>query len=463
MYKTTTEIKVGLFVLTAIAVFIWMAVRLGGFSLTSKDTYNISTVFPSAVGLKQGVAVEVAGIQVGTVARIELYDNNQAMVIMAIQDGIRLPVDSTAFIRASGILGDKYVELVPGSSQVEKLDSGDRIATAKAAADVSDVMQQLGDIAADLKKITGPLAEGNTGSDLKEMVSNLRDMSERLSNLVSTNEAGLSDTLSSLNTAMANLQEITGKINSGQGSLGRLVNSDDTVNELNASLASIRSITERIESGEGTLGRLVNDDTTVDKIDQALTSLTGYFEKEDKFKVFVEYRADYLTRHDFLKSTVNVRLQPAPDRYYLLGVTGDYFGKYKRSDYRTTDADGNVRNSINEEWRRDKLKFNAQIARRYYDVVVRGGMIESGAGFGLDYYLDEDNLRLTFEMFSGDFDHNPHLRAEASYNIWKIFYLTVGYDDFISDQHRASPYFGMGLQFNDDDLKYLLSGASSMF
>ncbi len=463
MYKSSTEVKVGLFVLAAIGIFIWMAVRLGGFSLTSKDTYNITTVFPSAVGLKQGVAVEVAGIQVGTVARIELFDNNQARVVLAIQDGIRLPVDSAAFIRASGILGDKFVELVPGSSDLEKLEAGDQIATARAAADVSDVMQQLGDIAADLKKITGPLAEGNTGADIRDMVANLKDMSERLSGIVSANETGLTETLTALNSTMLNLQDITSKINSGQGSLGQLVNDDSTIRDLNYSLASMRNIAEKIESGEGTLGRLVNDDQTIDKIDNALTSLTGYFDKEDRFKVFVEYRADYLTRHDYLKSTVNVRIQPAPDRYYLLGVTGDYFGQYKRTDYRTRDANGIERDSFKEEWRRDKLKFNAQIARRYYDLVVRGGLIENGAGLGLDYYLDEDNLRLTFEAFSGDFDRRAHLRAEASYNIWKIFYVSAGYDDFISDQHRASPYFGFGLRFNDDDIKYLLSGASSLF
>ncbi|MDR2946113.1 MAG: MCE family protein [Candidatus Adiutrix sp.] len=462
MYKSSTEIKVGFFVLLALGMFVWMAVRLGGFSIGAGDSYTISTIFPSAGGLKPGVAVEVAGIQVGKVARIELYDNNQALVAMAIQEGLLLPSDSTAFIRASGILGDKYVEIVPGHDLGAKLASGANIASAKATGDVSDVMKQLGDIADDIKKITGPLAEGDTGSDLRDMVASLKDMGERLDRLMANNEEGLSETLASLQVTMENLQAITNKINSGEGSLGQLVNSDETVSQLNSSLASIRQVAEKIDSGEGTLGRLVNDETTIDKIDQTLSSITGFLEKDAKLKVFVDYRADYLTRHEFMKSTVNIRLQPAPDRYYLLGVTGDYFGQYRRSDYRNTRSDGSVLENTQEEWRRDKLKFNAQIARRYYDAVIRGGLIESGAGFGVDYYLDDDNLRLTFEVFSADFDHNPHMRAEASYNIWKIFYATIGYDDFISDQHRASPYFGVGIQFNDDDLKYLLSGASSL-
>ncbi|UQZ88580.1 hypothetical protein C4J81_04910 [Deltaproteobacteria bacterium Smac51] len=461
MYKSSTEIKVGLFMLAAIGIFVWMAVRLGGFSIGSADTYQLSTVFPTAAGLKRGVAVEVAGIQVGTVIRIELYDDQQALVTMAIQDGIRLPQDSTAFIRASGVLGDKYVELVPGHPTEEKLADNDMIMNAKASADMSELFEKLGGIADDIKKITGPMAEGNTGSDIQELVANLKAVSQRLDTLVADNESGLKETLVNLNESMSNLREITDKIASGQGTLGQLINDDGAMREIRSALSSIQGIAGKINDGEGTLGRLVNDETTIDKIDQALTGINNYLEKEDKFKVFVEYRADYLTRHDYLKSTVNVRLQPAPDRYYLLGVTGDYFGSYSRTDYKNKEGH-TVRTSTKEKWERNKLKFNAQIARRFYDVVIRGGLIESGAGFGVDYYLDDDNLKLTFEMFSGDFDHNPHLRAEASYNIWKIFYVSLGYDDFISDQHRASPFVGFGFAFSDDDLKYLLSGASSI-
>ncbi len=447
--------------LAAIGVFVWMAVSLGGFSLGSGDTYQLSTVFPSATGLKRGVAVEVAGIQVGTVVRIELYDDQQALVTMAIQEGIRLPQDSTAFIRASGVLGDKYVELVPGLPTEEKLDEGDRIMNARAAADMGELFEKLEGIADDVKKITGPLADGGTGSDLKDLVSNLKDVSARLDSLVADNETGLRDTLANLNESMANLRDITDKISSGQGTLGQLVNDGGVMEDLRSALGSIQGIAGKINSGEGTLGRLVNDESTIDKIDQALTGINEYLEKEDKFKISVDYRADYLTRHDYLKSTVNIRIQPAPDRYYLLGVTGDYFGGYSRKDYKYTDAGGS-RKSTRESWDRNELKFNAQIARRFYDLVIRGGLIESGAGFGLDYLLDDDNLKLTFEMFSGDFDHNPHLRAAASYNVWKIFYVSLGYDDFVSDQHRASPFVGFGFSFNDDDLKYLLSGATTV-
>ena len=78
---------------------------------------------------------------------------------------------------------------------------------------------------------------------------------------------------------------------------------------------------------------------------------------------------------------------------------------------------------------------------------------------GVDYLALDDALKFTFEGYSGNFDHDPHLRAAITYNFWKYFYVTGGYDDFISDQDRESPFLGVGLSFNDDDLKWLLTSA----
>jgi phospholipid/cholesterol/gamma-HCH transport system substrate-binding protein len=253
-----------------------------------------------------------------------------------------------------------------------------------------------------------------------------------------------------------NLEGITERISQGQGTLGQLIYDDDVVNELKGSLASIRDVTQKISSGQGTLGRLVNDSGTADKIDKALDSVNEYLEKGDEIVVALDFRADFMTRFSFLKGGAGVRIYTSPDRYYLLGVTADYFGSYQRTDF--TGAGG----TYTEEARnRSRLKINAQIAQRFYNFVVRGGIIESGAGIGIDYLMFDDNLIWTFEAFSGDFDHNPHLRAMATWRFWKFMYVSAGYDDFISDLHRSSPFVGVGFWFTDDDLKMLLGSASS--
>ncbi|MDR1084871.1 MAG: MCE family protein [Deltaproteobacteria bacterium] len=456
MYSSSTEIKVGLFVLAALAVVVWMALRLGVFSGFGSDYYTISAVFDEASGLKVGVAVEVAGINVGRVANVSLYGSNRALVTMAILNNVHLSDDSRAVIRAQGVLGDKFVEIFPGSSAGAPLTSGARIEETVSAVDMSELMEKLASVADDLKILTSSLTKDNGGQELRDIVTNVRDLSKSLKDLTEANGPGISKAVEKLGTVADNLVSITDRINKGQGSLGQLINDDSAIRELRSTMASIRQITDKIGSGEGTLGRLVNDETTVDKIDQALTGINNYLESADSLQVTVDYRADWMTRYDYLKSTVGIKLQTSPYRYYLLGVTGDYFGNYSRTDYTLNGQDYRRENRD-----RGKLKFNAQIAQRFYDAVIRGGIFESGAGLALDYYLLDDALLLTMEAFSGDFDHNPHLRAMASYRFWKYFYIGAGYDDFISDLHRSSPFFSFGFSFTDDDLKQLFKGASS--
>jgi phospholipid/cholesterol/gamma-HCH transport system substrate-binding protein len=456
MYKTSTEIKVGLFVLAALLVMGWMAFRLGSLN-TYRDTYyQIDAVFDQVTGLKQGVAVEIAGIGVGHVSGITLQED-KAKVTMLILNGVTLPVDTHAYVKSQGILGDKYVELVPGTKGADNVAPGGHLEHATSAEDLTVLVEKLGAVADDLRKLTTALTSDGGDEDIREIIRNVRDVSESLNQLTKENGPSFTNTLASMEKASRNLEIITDKVSRGEGTLGQLINSDSLIRDVQGAMTSIRDITEKINRGEGTIGRLVNDETTVDKLDQVLTGVSDYLEEGSNIQVALDFRVDFMTRYSFVKGGVGVKIFTSPDRYYLLGVTADYFGSYERKDF-TSGADSWYTESRN----RSRLKINAQIAQRFYNFVIRGGVIESGGGVGFDYYLLDDNLVLTFEAFSGDFDHNPHLRAMATYKIWKFMYLTAGYDDFISDLHRSSPFFGIGFLFTDDDLKMLFSSAGSL-
>jgi phospholipid/cholesterol/gamma-HCH transport system substrate-binding protein len=455
MYKTSTEIKVGLFVLAALLVTAWMALRLGGFKSYDTGYYQLEAVFDQVSGLKNGVSVEVAGISVGRVGEINLQDG-RAHVTMYILNGVTLPTDTRAVIKAQGILGDKYVELAPGTGGEGPLRAGETISNTASAEDLGVLLQKLSSVADDLKVLTSSLTADGGGQELREIMDNVREMSANLNQLVKDNGPGLTETLANLDKVSQNIMDITERISSGKGTLGQLIYDDSVMRELRGSLSSIREVTQKIASGEGTIGRLVNDSATADKIDQALDSVNEYLEKGDEIVIALDFRADFMTRFNFMKGGAGVRIYTSPDRYYLLGVTADYFGSYERKDF-----SGPGGNYTEESRNRSKLKINAQIAQRFYNFIIRGGIIESGAGIGIDYLAFDDDLTLTFEAFSGDFDHNPHLRAMATWRFWKFMYISAGYDDFISDLHRSSPFIGLGFWFTDDDLKMLLGGAGN--
>jgi phospholipid/cholesterol/gamma-HCH transport system substrate-binding protein len=252
--------------------------------------------------------------------------------------------------------------------------------------------------------------------------------------------------------------QITEKINRGEGTIGKLIHDEETVETMNKTLIALKEIGEKINRGEGTIGKLIHDEETVDNLNTTLSSINEYLQKEERFQTYIDYRGEYLFDSDDMKSYLSLRIQPKEDKYYLLQLVDDPAGREEET-VTTTTVDGVSTTETRKEIEKDKLKFSAQIAKRYYNLGLRGGLFESSGGVAADYYLFDDRLVLSMEAFDFDPDENPHLKFKADYRPFQYLYLTGGFDDFISDEGKESVFFGMGLQFSDQDLKTLLSGA----
>ncbi|MBW2091787.1 MAG: MCE family protein [Deltaproteobacteria bacterium] len=515
MSKFSTEAKVGVLVLVGIILLGYMTLKLGRFQIGADKGILVTAVFDTASGLKKGVPVEVAGIEIGTVEDITLQQG-RALVTLKIRSDLDLGSDSQAIIRTAGVLGDKYVEIIPGLTGAPPLKDGDQIVRTIAPADVDQIIMKIGEISDDIKKVTKSLTDvfgGPEGAaDMRQILNNLRDMSKSLNKIILENQEDINSliksltafskdiqnisskhkedieailvnfrrsseeltktitaarditeqisqgkgtlgklfkeetTIDNLNQTLASLKEAVQKINRGEGALGKLLTDTETSQDVTQALASLRDISEKISQGQGTIGRLINDETTVEKVDEALSGLNKAITKIDTFRLYVDYHSDYMFDYSEAKSYLNFKLQPREDKYYLVGLVDDPRGVYHREIRTVTGpAPGDSATTT-----------IAQFAKRYYDLVIRAGIFESAAGIGTDYYLLDDKVRLTFEMFDFSSDiGNVHLKLGAYYDFLNFFYLSAGYDD-IANSDFSSWYLGLGLKFSDDDLKYLL-------
>ena len=117
--KQHTEILVGIFILVGIITITFLALRMGDFGLLNNTQYIIKAEFTSASGLKKGAHVEMAGVSVGKVKNIIFNPETYlAEVYIAIENNIKVPEDSTASIRTAGIIGDKFLKISPGGSEI---------------------------------------------------------------------------------------------------------------------------------------------------------------------------------------------------------------------------------------------------------------------------------------------------------------------------------------------------------
>jgi phospholipid/cholesterol/gamma-HCH transport system substrate-binding protein len=487
MFSISSEAKVGLFVLVGLIILGYMSFQVGKQTFSLKKGYTLDVVFDSAAGLDRDASVQIAGVEVGRVDSISLKDG-KALVRLRMGANVKLEKDAIAAIKTHGILGDKYVELYPGTHGADVLGPGEQIAKTERPTDIDKLLHQIGLIADDIRGVTGSLNRvlaGQAGEEaIKSILKNAKDFTSNLNNVIVSNEAALraaldntrqltgnlnqivtkndekvTQVMDSLKTAslemektFATLSEITGGINRGEGTIGQLIKDETTADKLNKTLASLQEVTEKINEGRGSIGRLINDDETVRNLNEGLAGINRYVTKAEQFRTFLNYRGEYLFEKSNAKSYLDVRIQPTQDKFYILGIVSDPKGRRTTRDYIT----GGVTTRV-EEWDRNGVLFNLQIGKRYRDLVLRGGFLESTGGVGIDYFALNDKLKFSLEAFDFSKERRAHLKAGVEYQLFKHLYLSAGWDDFISDQDNRSIYGGISIRFEDDDLKYLLS------
>lgn len=142
MKKTNLEIVVGAFLLAGFISFSWLAVKMGDINPFQNETYPVTARFTSISGLKEGSTIELAGVVVGKVSQIELDAGDyEAVVHLNIDKSIELTDDSIASIRTSGIIGDKFIKLTPGGSDI-MLAAGDEIDETESAISLEELVSK---------------------------------------------------------------------------------------------------------------------------------------------------------------------------------------------------------------------------------------------------------------------------------------------------------------------------------
>ncbi|MGA0806366.1 MAG: outer membrane lipid asymmetry maintenance protein MlaD [Pseudohongiellaceae bacterium] len=142
MSKLNIQMITGIFVIIGILCFTYTAVSIGGVRFTEQPGYTLHARFSSISGLQTGAIVEAAGVRVGVVNRIAFDpENYEAIVSMRINQDVPVQEDAIAAIRTQGIIGEKYVKIVPGGFE-ELLGDGDEIVETESAVSLEELVSK---------------------------------------------------------------------------------------------------------------------------------------------------------------------------------------------------------------------------------------------------------------------------------------------------------------------------------
>lgn len=276
MSEHRNELKVGATLVFAGIVLVFGILWLGGFEF-GETKYPLTVVFPEVGGLAPGDRVTVAGLESGNVEDLGLMPDGKVQVHIMVRKDIKIPTDSRFSVASYGLIGAKTVTVRPGVAG-EFYEPG---ATVIGGYDkgLGDVMSEMGEALAEIrsvlksadevisdeegrKNIKETLANSSVATtDLKGAAADLKVLASELRAFVSRETPGASSTLASMEEASAkfakasdslervaaSLDTIVGRIESGQGSLGKLVNDSTAHDELIAALAEVRALVAEIK------------------------------------------------------------------------------------------------------------------------------------------------------------------------------------------------------------------------
>jgi len=251
--KLSPEAKVGLFFVLSLILFGIMLEVGNHWKLFERGTpYKV--LLPSSTGLKVGDIVRLAGVEVGSIAKISVLDD-KVQVDFEVTPGTKIKQDTTAGIRMSSMLGGQFLGLSFGTPSSPDLPAGSTVKNSDSAS-IDALLDNVGGLTKDAKQL------------IIDLNRNQNEVMGKIAAMLDQNSNAIHD-------SMTNLSSITAKLDRGDGSLAMLLNDKTLYKNAAALTGSLKEVSARLERGEGTLGKLLNEDELYNSAFAAVKGMDG--------------------------------------------------------------------------------------------------------------------------------------------------------------------------------------------
>lgn len=265
--ETSVEVTVGAFMFMILLALGFFTIVLSRENVFSKS-YSMTVLFQDVRGLREGDNVFVRGVDVGKIKTLDVEPAGVRVKVTLDQE-VLLHEDYSIEILPSSVLGGRFLNINVGSPE-KPVVAADTVFAGEMPTDLIDEATRA------VKMVREALDEGGVVENLKTSMAQIKEITTKLNEGEGTIGKLLTDkkVYDDITEITTNLKEVSQRLGDGKGTLGKLLSEDDTLyNDLSAAASSIREITDQISSGEGTLGKLAKDDELYEEAKLLLNEL----------------------------------------------------------------------------------------------------------------------------------------------------------------------------------------------
>jgi phospholipid/cholesterol/gamma-HCH transport system substrate-binding protein len=315
---------------------------------------------------------------------------------------------------------------------------------------------------ANLAQVTAALND-----TVRENRQTIRDILIRVDSVAAKSEPQIDRILENVQNSTQEIRQMLAHGEEGQpqktGEVREILDKVDRASSsLEKTLSNMETVTGRLEKGEGTLGRLSKDEHLINEVEGVTETVGDFVGGLGRLQTIVQLRTDYQFLANTVKSYVQLRLQPREDKYYAIEIVNDPKGltHFEQTAVETTNPNEPPQYFERRTVTTNSFRFSLQFAQRFGPFVGRFGIKESTGGIGLDTLLLDDRFELQQDVFGFGEVVLPRWRVSLGYEFIPRLWLLGGVDDIFSTTRRD--YFvGLQLRFNDEDLKTILPFAKT--
>ena len=455
----------------------YVILSANGIGFFNTKTYEV--ILNDASGLSTRSKIYLAGVPVGKVQGLQLT-GNEARLKVAFLNDVEIRQDAIISRKPSSLLGTAVLSLDPGTELTPIIPPGSLIKSLPPTGDINTAMNMVGDLGLSINLIldefrTNQLAllaisletinsiaqkidaqSENQLARISRILESAALISERTERILRNSEGNISGSFVDIHEAIANIRLITAEIAAGRGNFGQAIYDDGLY-------GSILSTVERTDTAALKLGEaLDNISGLVKTTDGVIANAGEIVEKALGLGISVDANARYDVIAQTMRAGASVRLDPTSNEsWYRIGVSSAPDGIASRTIKETIDGAGNSNIEDTTETRYT-IAVDAELARRFGMLTLRGGLLESTAGFGLDLQPLKW-LSLSGEFFNFQTGELPNLRSTLTFypffnpdsnKPWNWIYIKGGVNNTLNG--KRDYFIGGGLRFADKEVKGLV-------
>ena len=272
------DMMVGLFVAGVLVLLAFFTIVISGSDLLRGRGQRMQVSFADVGGLRPHDSVIVHGVPVGQVKKMWLERDSGVQVELALSERVQMRDGYRITVVSSSLLGGNYLLVEPGTGAA--LPDNAKFA----GTPPRDLMRDIAEVVAGLRRTLED--EGTLGNirkasvSLAEVLGRLERGEGTLGKLLSKDES----IYTNINATVLNLRVISDRLEKGEGTLGKLLSKDETFyKDVSAVAANVRTISDRLEKGEGTLGKLLTaDDSLYTNLSATVSNLRAISDRLEK-------------------------------------------------------------------------------------------------------------------------------------------------------------------------------------